>query len=157
VSVLQLSVKGMKLFGLIRWSLSLSLGNVRKCSSPTLTMIVLSLSLSLSIYIYIYSHVSRVPWRYSHVSRVPWRIITGSWLDDWIYWHSYYNYISLQSLITAHNQWLPKARSISFLDYEHLLFHCGWLINSRSWLIPSATDSFFSNMNLISWETALLL
>jgi hypothetical protein len=40
-----------------------------------------------------------------------WRIITGSGLDDWIYWHFCYNYSSLQSLITAHNQWLSKTRS----------------------------------------------
>jgi hypothetical protein len=50
-------------------------------------------------------------------------------LDDWIYWCCYYNYTKLQSLITAHNWWLPKAHSISFLDYENLPFHCGWLVN----------------------------
>jgi hypothetical protein len=42
-------------------------------------------------------------------------IITGSRSDDWIYWYCYYNYIQLQPLITAHNRWLPQARSISFL------------------------------------------
>jgi hypothetical protein len=29
---------------------------------------------------------------YCHVSGVPWLIITGSGLDDWIYWHLYSNY-----------------------------------------------------------------
>jgi hypothetical protein len=29
---------------------------------------------------------------YFHVSGVPQRIMTGSGLDDWVYWHSYYNY-----------------------------------------------------------------
>jgi hypothetical protein len=51
------------------------------------------------------------PW-YCHVSGVPWLIITGSGLDDWIYWYFYYNYTYLQSIITAHNRWLSKAHSI---------------------------------------------
>jgi hypothetical protein len=38
--------------------------------------------------------------------------ITSSGLDGWIYWHCYYNYIELQSIITAHNRWLSKTRSI---------------------------------------------
>jgi hypothetical protein len=42
-----------------------------------------------------------------------WLIITGFGFDDWIYWHWCNNYTRLQSLITAHNRWLPKARSIS--------------------------------------------
>jgi hypothetical protein len=36
--------------------------------------------------------------RYCHVSGVPWRIITGSGLDDWIYWHL------LCSISLNHNQ-----------------------------------------------------
>jgi hypothetical protein len=32
------------------------------------------------------------------VSGVPWRTITSSGLDDWIYWHFYYNYNQLQQL-----------------------------------------------------------
>jgi hypothetical protein len=32
--------------------------------------------------------------QYCHVSGVPWLIITGSWLDDWIYWCCWYNYTS---------------------------------------------------------------
>jgi hypothetical protein len=47
-----------------------------------------------------------------HVSGVPWIVITGSGLDDCIYWH-----LPLQSLVqsitTAHNRWLPNTRSIS--------------------------------------------
>jgi hypothetical protein len=39
-----------------------------------------------------------------------WLIITGSRLDDWIYWHS----LQLQLIITAHNQWLLKTRSNSY-------------------------------------------
>jgi hypothetical protein len=49
---------------------------------------------------------------YCHVSRFPWLIMTGFGLHDWIYWHCYYN--QLQSLITAHNQWLSKTRSIPY-------------------------------------------
>jgi hypothetical protein len=30
-----------------------------------------------------------------HVSGVQWRTITGSGLDDWIYWHFSYNYNQL--------------------------------------------------------------
>jgi hypothetical protein len=37
--------------------------------------------------------------RYYHVSRVPWRIITASGLDDWLYWHLYYNLSYSQSII----------------------------------------------------------
>jgi hypothetical protein len=35
----------------------------------------------------------------------------------------------LQTLITAHNRWLPKARSVSFLDYKRPFFHCCGLFN----------------------------
>jgi hypothetical protein len=42
-----------------------------------------------------------------------WLIITGSGSDDWIYWHFGYNYTYFQSLMTAHNRWLPKVRSVS--------------------------------------------
>jgi hypothetical protein len=48
-------------------------------------------SLSLSLYIYFFFHVSGVPWL----------IITGSGLDDWIYWHIFTittNYNSSQSM-----------------------------------------------------------
>jgi hypothetical protein len=53
-------------------------------------------------------------YNYCHVSGVPWLIIAGYGLDDWIYWHFYYNYTYLQSIITAHNRWLPKTRSIPY-------------------------------------------
>jgi hypothetical protein len=33
--------------------------------------------------------------KYCHVSGVPRRILMGSGLDDWIYWHYYYNYNQL--------------------------------------------------------------
>jgi hypothetical protein len=49
---------------------------------------------------------------YCHVSGIPRRIITGSGLADWIYWYYYYNCSQLKSLITAHNRWLTKTRSI---------------------------------------------
>jgi hypothetical protein len=29
--------------------------------------------------------------KYCYVSGVPWVIIMGSGMDDWIYWHFYYN------------------------------------------------------------------
>jgi hypothetical protein len=35
---------------------------------------------------------------YCHVSRVPWLIITGSGLDDWIYWHFSYNHLWSRSI-----------------------------------------------------------
>jgi hypothetical protein len=62
--------------------------------------------------IYMYIPVCMCVHIYCHVSGVPWRIITDFWLDDWIYWHFYYNYSLLQSTITVHNRWLPKTRSI---------------------------------------------
>jgi hypothetical protein len=42
------------------------------------------------------------------VSGVPWLKTTDSGLDDWIYCTS----LQLQPIITAHNQWLSKTRSI---------------------------------------------
>jgi hypothetical protein len=57
---------------------------------------------------------------YCHVSGVPWRIITGSGLDDWIYWR-----LVLQSITTAHNEWLPKMRSIPY--WTTRVFYCDWL------------------------------
>jgi hypothetical protein len=44
----------------------------------------------------------------------------GSGLDDWIYWHFYYNYNQLQQL-TIHGC-LTLAPSL--LEYECLLFYC---------------------------------
>jgi hypothetical protein len=41
--------------------------------------------------------------------RLAWLIIMGSRFDDWIYWTPL---LQLQSLITAHNQWLSATRSI---------------------------------------------
>jgi hypothetical protein len=35
----------------------------------------------------------------------------------------------LQSLMTAHNRRLPHARLDTFLEYDHLPFHCGSLVN----------------------------
>jgi hypothetical protein len=55
--------------------------------------------------------------KYCHVTGVPWRIITGSGLDDWIYWHFFTITISSQSM-TLHDS------LHSLLDYERLLFHC---------------------------------
>jgi hypothetical protein len=60
---------------------------------------------------------------YCYVSWVPWLIITGSRLDDWIYWRLL---LQIQPIITAHNQWLRKSRSI-LLHCDGLLFHCDWL------------------------------
>jgi hypothetical protein len=50
--------------------------------------------------------------QYNQVSVIPWLIITGIALNDWIYWHFYYNYSQLQSPVTAHNRWLSMTRSI---------------------------------------------
>jgi hypothetical protein len=54
-----------------------------------------------------------------HVSGAPW-VITGSGLGDWIYWH-----LPIQSIITAHNQWLSKTRSIP--SWTTSVFYCDWL------------------------------
>jgi hypothetical protein len=54
---------------------------------------------------------------YCHVSGVSWRIITGSGLDDWIYWHFCYNYNQLQHLTISECQ---DSRH-SLLDYESFL------------------------------------
>jgi hypothetical protein len=43
-----------------------------------------------------------------------WLIVTGSGLDECIYWHLYYNYFQLEPIITDHNQWLPKTRAIPY-------------------------------------------
>jgi hypothetical protein len=56
---------------------------------------------------------------YYHVSGVPWLIITGSGLD--VFTPS----LQLQSIITAHSQWLPKTRSIPYWNTS--VFHCDWL------------------------------
>jgi hypothetical protein len=60
-------------------------------------------------------------YEYCHVSGVPWIIITGSGLDDWIYWR-----LPVQSIITAHSQWLSNLLH-SLLGYECLLFYYDWL------------------------------
>jgi hypothetical protein len=43
--------------------------------------------------LYKYIYIERERERESHVSEVPWRIITGSGLDDWIYWRPLYNHL----------------------------------------------------------------
>jgi hypothetical protein len=58
---------------------------------------------------------------------VSWLIITGSELDDWIYWH-----LHLHSLLITvnYNSSQPMAAQDSLhpsLDYECLLFYCYWL------------------------------
>jgi hypothetical protein len=49
------------------------------------------------------------------VTCLPWLIISGSGLDDWIYWHFF--------TITT-NQWLSKTRSIPYWTTGVFLFHC---------------------------------
>jgi hypothetical protein len=67
-----------------------------------------------------------------HVLMDPWLIITGSGLDDWIYWH-----LLLQSLLititTARNKWLHKTRSILAGLWLASLLAClvMWLISFR--------------------------
>jgi hypothetical protein len=68
-------------------------------------------------------HKYAYKYTYCHVSGVPWLIITGFGLDDWIYWHFYYNYT--QQLIIDDCLRLSPIRSL--LDYECLLFSCDWL------------------------------
>jgi hypothetical protein len=80
------------------------------------------------MYIQDMSHITSTVWiGYSHVSGVPWRIITGSGLDDWIYWHSYYNHSKLESIITADDQWLPKTRSIPYWTTSVFSSTLDWL------------------------------
>jgi hypothetical protein len=38
-------------------------------------------------------------------------------------------HFQLQPFVTAHSRGLPMAHSVSILDDERLLFHCGWLVN----------------------------
>jgi hypothetical protein len=49
---------------------------------------------------------------YCHWSGVPWLIITGCWIGWLDLLALYYNYLQLQSLVTAYNRWLSKTRSI---------------------------------------------
>jgi hypothetical protein len=58
-----------------------------------------------------------------HVSGVQWRIITGYGLDDWIYWHLYYNYNLLSQFIISDRlrvaQFLTRLSSfLSVKNYE---------------------------------------
>jgi hypothetical protein len=46
-------------------------------------------------------------WKICHMSGVPWLIITGSGLDDWIYYHFF-------TITLNYNQWLPKTRSTPY-------------------------------------------
>jgi hypothetical protein len=62
---------------------------------------------------------------YCHVSWVPWRIITGSGLDDWIYWHCCYSHSQLQSIITSHSQWLSEACLMPY--WTKSVFSSAWL------------------------------
>jgi hypothetical protein len=62
-------------------------------------------------------------YRYSHASGVPWRI-TGSGLDDWIYWHFYYSLFITINYNSA-NRWLPKTRSIPSCTTS--VFYWDWL------------------------------
>jgi hypothetical protein len=64
---------------------------------------------------------------YWHVSGVSWLIITGSGLDDWIYWR-----LPLQSLLITMNYYSSQSVTAwdslhSLPDYECLLFYCDWL------------------------------
>jgi hypothetical protein len=47
----------------------------------------------------------------------PWLIITGSGLDDWIYWHLLYNLSESQSITITHNQYSAEP---FFLDCRGL-------------------------------------
>jgi hypothetical protein len=57
---------------------------------------------------------------FCHAFMAPWLMITGSGLDDWIYWH-----LPLQSVITARDWWLPNTRSIP--SWTTSVFCCDWL------------------------------
>jgi hypothetical protein len=66
------------------------------------------------------------------VPGVPWRIITGSGLDDWIYWQPLLqslvitiNYKNSQSMTAYDSLHSRSSRSLSF--YDCLLFYCDWL------------------------------
>jgi hypothetical protein len=74
-----------------------------------------------------------------------WLIITGSGLDDWIYWHFDYSYNQLQSILAAHNWLLSKTFSIPY-----------WL---RVPSLPTVTDlvpiyeSVTSSASVVRWLT----
>jgi hypothetical protein len=59
-----------------------------------------------------------------------WLIIMGSGFDDWIYWQFC---LQLQSVITAHNQWLSTTRSISTNVFSSTETNDKWMnrLNSR--------------------------
>jgi hypothetical protein len=87
-----------------------------------------------------------------HVSGVPWWTVTCSGLDDWIYWHFYYNLFYLQLITTAHNQllldcdWLGSDESLtsgSRVNCEWLLFHSGCL---ELWLTYEWTRYYVSSL-----------
>jgi hypothetical protein len=63
-------------------------------------------------------------------------------------------HFQLQSLITAHNRRLRKARSVLLVDYERLSLHCGWLINSRGDLF---TLSLTGSLSLPRMHSTLLV
>jgi hypothetical protein len=76
------------------------------------------------------------------VSGVPWWIITGSGLDDWIYWHFYYNYNQLSQFTI--NDCLRRAP-----------FHTGLWVSS----LPNVTDLDLiyelvtSSASIVCWLT----
>jgi hypothetical protein len=66
--------------------------------------------------------------------------ITGPGLDDWIYWCMFTNY-------TSNYNHLSQARFISFLDYERLPYHCGWLVLLQYEYNPLSYEFRLTNLN----------
>jgi hypothetical protein len=55
----------------------------------------------------------------------------GSGFDDWVYWHS----LQLQSIMTAHNQWLSTTRSNIYWTTSVL----SSAVTNDEWRIPAHT------------------
>jgi hypothetical protein len=64
--------------------------------------------------------------KYCHLSGVPW-LITGSGLDDWIYWRFLLQFL-LVTITCNGSPSMTAQDSLHFLlDYECLLLYCDWL------------------------------
>jgi hypothetical protein len=68
----------------------------------------------------------------------------GSGLDDWIYWHSYYNYYQ----ITAHNQWLRLAPFLTGPRVSSLPLCDEWR-TTNPWTLWRMSERWLTNESLI--------
>jgi hypothetical protein len=76
---------------------------------------------------------------YCHVFMAPWVIITGSGLDDWIYWQLLCavspNHNQLQKLTIFSRTllpWLPRTRSFSFYNSDLIYDWTTYIVSRRN-------------------------